>query len=170
MEAGIESGLALVVFGLALIVLVWIVTRWALRLQPSWQAAIKTSSAENPEHDDAVLLIHAGGRVDYVNAAAQKLFGLIEGEIPSLERFARRVRPSDMFWKLCAFEGQARLSVGGKLVEGVSYQISGPDSAILLSLRQPELTSGLADAQDVSGSVLRIITDFSTNWLYFCLK
>ena len=160
MEVRIESGLVLIVIGLALIVLVWVLTRWALRLQPSLQAAIKTSSPENPEHNDAVLLVYPGGRVEYVNTVAQKLFGLTEGEAPNLERFARRVRPSDMFWKLCASEGQARLSVGGRMVEGVSYQISGPDSAILLSLRQPELASGLTDTQDVSGSVLRIITDF----------
>ncbi len=147
-------------FGLALTALIWALTRWVLRSQSSWQAAIKNPLAEMPDHEDAVLLIHSGGRVDYINAAAQKLFGLTENETPNLERLARRTRPSDVFWKLCVSEGKMRFSIGGRLIEGVSYQIPGADPVILLSLRQPELSSGLADAQDVSGSVLRIITDF----------
>ncbi|MBT7991335.1 MAG: GAF domain-containing protein, partial [Anaerolineae bacterium] len=161
MGIGLDSGLLFLAIGILLIALAWGLTRWALRGQASWQAAINESTVEkNPEHNDAVLLVHTGGGVDYVNMAARQLFGLDENEIPNLERFARRVRPSDIFWQLCASEGQARFSVGGKLVEAVSYQVPGRNSAILLSLRQPEISSGLADSQDVSGSVLRIITDF----------
>jgi len=159
-DTGIGFGLTLAVVGLALIALVWALTRWALRLQPSWQAAIKSSEGEVPEHEDAVLLIHAGGRVDYVNLAAQKLFGLAEDETPNLERIARHARPADVFWKLCVTEGQARFSMGGRLFEGVSYKIPGLEPIMLLSLRPPELSAGLADSPDVSGSVLRTITDF----------
>ena len=161
MEVGIETGLSVLVIGLVLIAIVWFLTRWILSLQPFWQAAINEPVSEkSPEHDDAVLIIHIGGGVDYMNRAARDLFGISENEVPNLERFARRVRPSDTFWQLCAYEGQARFSIGGKLVEGVSYQVPGATPAILLSLRSPELSSGLAGTQDVSGSVLRIITDF----------
>jgi len=161
MGIDVDSGLLFLAIGILLIALAWGLTRWALRGQATWQAAINESTVDrNSEHNDAVLLIHAGGGVDYVNMAARQLFGLDENEIPNLERFARRVRPSDTFWQLCASEGQARFSVGGKLVEAVSYQVPGRNSAILLSLRQPEISSGLSDSQDVSGSVLRIITDF----------
>ncbi len=161
MDSGIVSGLLLVVFGLVLIALVWVLTRWALRLRPAWEAAIKSPENEIPEHEDAVLLIHAGGRVGYANSIAREWFGLIDGETPNLERLARRVRPSDTFWGLCTSEGQARFSLGGRLVEGISYQVPGAEFSMLLTLRQPELTAGLAEAGgDVSGSVLRIITDF----------
>ena len=160
MDTGIQSGLIIVAIGLAIAVLIWALTRWALRSQSSWQAAIKNPSTEISDHEDAVLLIHSGGRVDYINTVARKLFGLTENEVPNLERLARRARPGDIFWKLCVSEGKMRFSIGGRLIEGVSYRIPGSDPVILLSLRQPELSSGIADARDVSGSVLRIITDF----------
>jgi len=160
MDAGIGSGLVLVVVGLVLIALVWALTRWILRVQPTLQAAIEFPSNEAPEHEDAVLVIHSGGRIEYANAVARDWFGLEESETPNLERIARRVRPSDKFWKICAAEGQERFSIGGKVVEGISYQVPGREPILLLSLRQLELSSGIADAQDISGSVLRIITDF----------
>ena len=160
MNTGFGTGLILAAFGLAIIALIWALTRWALRLQPSWQAEIKTPSAEMPDHEDAVLLIHSGGRVDHLNTAARELFGLTKNEIPNLERLARRTRPSDIFWKLCTSEGKMRFSIGGKFIEGISYQVPGPAPVILLTLRQPELSTGLASAREASGSVLRIITDF----------
>ena len=99
MGIDVDSGLLFLAIGILLIALAWALTRWALRGQATWQAAINESAIdENPEHNDAVLIIHAGGGVDYVNMAARELFGLDENEIPNLERFARRVRPSDTFW------------------------------------------------------------------------
>lgn len=160
MDAGIGSGLVLVVVGLVLIALVWVLTRWILRVRPTLQAAIEFPSNDAPGHEDAVLVIHSGGRIDYVNAAARGLFGLDESETPNLERIARRVRPTDKFWEICAGEGQARFSIEGKVVEGISYLVPGKEPILLLSLRQIELSSGIADAQDISGSVLRIISDF----------
>ncbi len=158
MDAGIQSGVILVAFGLALVALIWMWTRWALRTRPP--ALDSFSSVKIQEHDDAVLLIHAGGRIDYLNTAARDIFGLTQNEIPNLERLARRTRPSDTFLKLCASEGKMRFSISGRLIEGVSYRIPGSEPLLLLSLRQPELSSGLTEAQEVSGSVLRIITDF----------
>ena len=148
--------------GLGLVALVWFLTHRALRLQPKLQAAIATQAqeAELSEHSDAVLKISPGGRVEYVNSIGRDWFGLVQGEEPNLERLSRRARPSDAFWKLCVSQGQARFSIGGRLVEGVSYQIPGTEPMMLVSLRQPELSTGLSEAGDVSGSVLRIITDF----------
>ena len=161
MESGTESGLIFLAIGLVLIAFVWVLTRWALRMQPSWQAAINESGfEENPEHNDAVVLVHAGGGVNYVNAVARDIFGLSESETPNLERLARRVRPSDTFWKLCASEGQARFSIGGSLFEGSSYQVPGVNPSVLISMRQSELSMGFSGAQDVAGSVVHIITDF----------
>ena len=156
-----DSGLLFLVIGILLIAIAWGLTRWALRGQASWQAAINDSAVDKkPEHNDAVILIHAGGGVGYMNMAARTLFGLDENETPNLERFARRVRPSEAFWRLCASEGKARFAVGGDFLEGVSYYVPGTNSAILVSLSKQEIGSGLTDSQDLSGSVLRIITDF----------
>ena len=156
----IGTGFVAIGIGLALTALVWFTTRWALRAQTTWQAAIESQNETLPEHGDAVLQIRAGGRVEYINAIGRSWFGLVEGEHPNLERLARRVRPSDAFWKLCASQGQTRFSLGGRLVEGVSYQIPGTEPVMVISLRQPELSASLAEAGDTSGSVLRIITDF----------
>lgn len=156
-------GFLAIFIGLVLVGLVWFVTRRALRLQPKIQAAIAVQNQETeekPEHGDAVLQVTPGGRVSYVNAIGREWFGLLEGEQPNLERLARRVRPSEAFWELCVNQVQARFSLGGRLVEGVSYRIPGIEPVMLVSLRQTELTTGLSDAGDISDSVLRIITDF----------
>lgn len=160
MDTGFETGLILLILGLVVSALIWALARWALRSQSSWQAAIKASTDEGSEHEDAVLVIHAGGGVKYINKEAQKLFGLSQNETPDLERLARRVRPSNIFWELCSSEGRTRFSIGGKLVEGVSYRVPDSDSTILLSLHQSELSTGLAGVRDVSGSVLDVIADF----------
>lgn len=157
---GLGTGFIAVGIGLTLVALVGFVTRRALRAQSSWQAAIESQNVEVPEYGDAILQVRAGGRVEYISPIGRTWFSLGETETPNLERLARRVRPSDVFWKLCASQGQARFSLGGRLVEGVSYQIPGVEPVMLISLRQPELSSGLADAGDTSGSVLRMITDF----------
>ncbi len=156
-------GFLTIFVGLVLVALVWFLAHWALRLQPKFQAAIALQAQEVeelPEHSDAILQVLPGGRVSYVNALGREWFGLLEGEQPNLERLARRVRPSEAFWQLCVTQGQARFSLGGRLVEGVSYRIPGTEPVMLVSLRQPELATGLAEAGDISGSVLRIITDF----------
>ncbi len=157
---GIGTGFLAIGVGLALVALVRFATRRALRAQPAWQAAIESQNVEVPEHGDAILQVRAGGQVEYISPIGRNWFALGETEIPNLERLARRVRPSEVFWKLCVSQGQARFSLGGRLVEGVSYQIPGTEPVMLISLRQPELSAGLADAGDTSGSVLRIITDF----------
>ncbi len=160
MDTGLGIGIILIASGLAVSALIWVLTRWALRSQSSWQAAITTPSEEISEHEDAVLLIRSGGRIDYINTEARKLFGLAQNEIPNLEQIARRVRPSNGFWQLCTSEGRTRFSIGGKLVEGVSYKVPNSDPVILLSLHQSDLSTGLAGIRDVSGSVLDIIADF----------
>lgn len=160
--SGFGIGFAAIGVGLGIVALVWFLTRRALRLQPTLHSTIDMDSdaAEVSEHGDAVLQIASGGRVEYVNPVGREWFGLAEGELPNLERLTRRVRPSDPFWRLCVSQGQARFSIGGRLVEGVSYRLPGVEPTMLVSLRQPELTTSLAEAGDVSGSALRIITDF----------
>lgn len=101
-----------------------------------------------PEHSDAVMLVEAGGRVKNMNIRARQIFKLQDGEPPNLERLARKVRPAESLIKLCASEGQARFVLDGRLVEGTSYQIAANGhSAIVLTLRYPEISGGLSGGQ-----------------------
>jgi PAS domain S-box-containing protein len=155
-------GIGLLLTGFAFFFLVWGLARLIPRLHA---AAPKTTFASLPEegsHDRATLLVQAGGRVGYMNRAAQQYFSLREGELPNLELLARRVRPSEDFLKLCAAEGQARFSINGRPVEGISYRIPGPPPALLVCLTRPDIVSTLTpDSREVSSSALKILTDFS---------
>ena len=90
-------------------------------------------------HNQAVLLVLPGGKVAYANRQARDWFDLRTAEF-NLEILARRTQPSESFLTLCATEGQARFSVSGRLVEGVSYMIPyQSDAATLVSLQIPQL-------------------------------
>jgi hypothetical protein len=129
MLAGLEVGLALIVFAVVLGFLVLAVI-WLRQLPRN--AAIKpeaTSTFISPDSsnlNEAILIVQFGGRVEYVNELAREWFGLREGEAADLERLIRRARPAEDILSLCARQGQKRLSVGGRLVDATSYQIPGP--------------------------------------------
>ncbi|HSQ38732.1 MAG TPA: GAF domain-containing protein, partial [Anaerolineales bacterium] len=154
-------GLGLILIGLVITILVWVF----LRLLPSREQPVivipSSSSAFESQSTDAVVVVEMGGRVEYMSRLALDWFGLQEGEIPDLERLARRVRPSDEFLQLCATEGQKRFSVNGRLADAVSYRVPGFNPVMLLSLRSMELGSSLADAEEgrFSNSILKVIAD-----------
>ena len=155
-------GLGLILIGLVITILVWVF----LRLVPSREQPNKvipsSSSAFESQTTDAVVVVEMGGRVEYMSRLALDWFGLQEGEIPDLERLARRVRPSDEFLQLCASEGQRRFSVNGRLTDAVSYRVPGFNPVMLLSLRSMELGSALVGAEEgrFSSSILKVIADF----------
>ena len=79
-----------------------------------------------------------------------------------MERLARHVRPSEEFLRICGEEGDARFSINGRLTEGTSYKIPGDAPYVLVTLRRIETSTGFAaESRDVSGSVLKIVSDFS---------
>ncbi len=162
MSNGLGLGIKLLGFGVVLSVLVWALTRWFQHFQVSLESAIRVeppSPEEASSHTDAVLIIRPGGRLEYINNVAREWFSLSENEQPNLERLARWVRPSSDFLQLCMKEGQARFSISGRLVEGISYQVPGPTPAILLSLRQPDISTELEEG-GISSSLLRIVMEF----------
>lgn len=142
-------------------------TRSFLRLIPRIQplpADPPLSSAilslDIPKHADAVLILQSGGKILHVNEVLREWLNLPKQDLPNLEHLARQARPSEVFLSLCAAPGQARFSLQGLLVDGVSYPIPYQDSqAILLSLRRPDLTVLTQDNTAVSGRALDILTE-----------
>ena len=162
MFASLNLGMGLVIAGLVFVILVW----GLVTLLPRGQAVEKNKSSEifpDPDQSaDAIVVIQAGGRVDYVNARAREWFGLRENDQADLERLLRRVRPSDDFLDVCASPGQKRLSLNGKPVEATSYQVPGVYPQMLVSLRGMDFMPGLqAGDKDLSSSILKSVTDFS---------
>lgn len=100
------------------------------------------------DHGASVMVVEGGGRIRSMNSRARQVFRLEDGEAPNLERLARKVRPSEIFLQLCSNEGQARFVLEGRLVEGTSYLFTSQNqTAALVSLRYPEITSGLSNRQ-----------------------
>jgi len=116
MLAGLEAGLALVIFavvlGLTVLIVIWLRQLPRNASNPPARAATLVSP-EPSALNEAVLIVQVGGRVEYVNDLTREWFGLREGEEPDLERLIRRARPAEDFLNLCARQGQKRLSVGG---------------------------------------------------------
>ncbi|MFC1878465.1 GAF domain-containing protein [Chloroflexota bacterium] len=162
-------GIVLLFLGAGFIALLFGLLRVVPRLQSLIKSPKKTPpSLDIPSHDEAVLLIQSGGRVNYINDQARELFN-IWGEEPNLESLARRARPSETFLALCAGAGQARFRLGGRFIEGTSYYAS--DAAangakqkelILVTLRRPQIVieggSPLAAGAETAGSTTAGLT------------
>ena len=162
MFAGLDVGLGLFISGLVLIVLAWILLRLSPRnILATPRALPEFVPSEPTRSNDAVLIVQAGGRVEYLNALAREWFNLRKEEPADLERLARRARPAEDFLDLCARPGQRRLSVGGRLVEVTSYQVPGALPLMLISMRNLELSADLT-AIGSSVSILQIVTEFGT--------
>jgi hypothetical protein len=79
MLAGLEVGLALIIFAVVLGAIVWAVI--ALRRLPRNApiASEATSTFVSPDSsnlDEAILIVQFGGRVEYINELAREWFGL----------------------------------------------------------------------------------------------
>ncbi len=156
-------GIILVLIGLFFIFLIWVILRLIPRFRPRPATAATPIQpvVEAPGHGHAVLLVQAGGRVDYANSIAREWFSLREGEQPNLEMLARRIRPSDDFLRLCAAEGSARFSVNGRPIEGISYQVPGASPSFMLSFTRPEFVALPGqETTEAPSSVLKILIDF----------
>lgn len=142
----IALGIALLIIGLAFILLIFLLLRILPKLHiPAKSTTPAPSLPDLTQHNEGVLLVQHGGRVTYLNQRARELFNLW-GEEPNIESLARRTRPSSKFLSLCAREGQARFSLNGRFVEGASYFAKGNSGAtleqqnlILITLRRPQL-------------------------------
>ncbi len=162
MSAGLEVGLGLVVLSLVLLVPV-LVTVLLRRLPQNAPIASEATSdffpPDTSHTNEAILIVQAGGRVEYVNNLAREWFGLRPDEPVDLERLIRRARPAEELLNLCVIQEQKRLSVGGRLVEATSYQVPGPLPLMLITMRSVELSTSLQES-GTDSSILKIISDF----------
>ncbi len=107
------------------------------------------------------MVIQTGGRVSYANAIAREWFDEHTTDELNIERLVRRVRPGETFWQLCRSEGQARLSLNGKVIEATSYRIAsdasvmGGNEAVLISMREmPSIEREVGDTSRLTNEVL----------------
>lgn len=161
-------GLLILLTGGIFLALVWAMLRFIPRMrrvQPAPVAPVATqtepASREPTGRESGVIVVQAGGRVDFINATAREWFNLSEGEQPNLEVLASRIRPSDEFLRLCAAEQQNRFSLSGRPLECASYQVPGPVPALLVAMNRLDISSGLGPGEGGSGAALKILSDFS---------
>ena len=166
----VSLGLILLGAGVGIIILTFVILRFIPGMrqgQPLTPATLNFIPPDMDNISDALLLVQQGGRIVYSNVVAREWFGYHEAQ-PELERLARRARPSDTLFALCAAEGQARFSLDNRLVEGFSYTIplvqdGTTSSAQLVLLRRPQVTA-IADSTEQSPDSTRaldIIADLS---------
>lgn len=159
-EMGSTSlGITLLILGFSFSLLTLILLRLVPKIRPkTLPASLQVPPGDLPTHQDAVFMVQPGGRIAFLNQAARTQFELWEVE-PSLEALARRSRPGDIFWSLCASEGQARFSMDGRPFEGTSYAIpNGQGNTMLLSLRPIQAISLHLDGQGANGRTTEILT------------
>jgi PAS domain S-box-containing protein len=160
---GLVLAILLAVIGLAFFLIVRLMVTGVPRFRAGAQATPVSGEGLVADHADAVMVVEEGGRVRTINARARQIFKLQDGETPNLERLARKVRPGEALLKLCAAEGQARFVLDGRLVEGTSYLVTNHDQrAAVVSLRYPEIASGLVGAQSgLSSQTLQTFTQLT---------
>lgn len=158
-------GLLFLLIGLGLLVLIFI----ASRIIPNALSIQLSSTSENwniSPSNDAVLVVQSGGRVIYANQIAREWFGEVSTEEPNIERLVRRVRPSEVFWQLCRTEGQARLSLDGKVIEATSYLVPSNGSvkldsgAVLISMHQQQIAP-IEERGQLSNETLNVFADLT---------
>lgn len=163
MLAGLEIGLGLVILSLVLLIPVMVSVWW--RRQPVTEispAAVPLFEIPDSSTNEAILIIQAGGRVEHMNNLAREWFGLRPDEPTDLERLIRRARPAEDLLTLCALPGQKRLSINGRLVEAVSYQVPGPYLLMFILMRSVELSTSMEQV-GADASILQIISEFGKN-------
>jgi hypothetical protein len=89
-------GILLLLIGAAFFALIWGLLRLIPRLRAGKPVPVPyAGQSETGRSENAVIVVQAGGRVDYINAAARQLFDMRAGEQPNLEVLANRVRSSE---------------------------------------------------------------------------
>ncbi len=111
---------------------------------------------------EALLVIRPGGKLAYANEGARSAFGLLPEEPLQLERFSKRIQPSESFLRLCAAEGQARLMLDGRALQGISHLLAlQPEPVVVVSLKPPETPQSLAQGAGAGVRAMRAFTDFT---------
>ena len=159
--SGLNSGFLgtfLIILALILVGTVFFVSRSrrGVRQASSRLVELPFSDSMVTMREDAVILVQIGGSVWHMNDLAREWFGY-KGNEPNLERLARRTKPSEVFLGLCVTPGQARFSLGGRLVEGSSYYIpspSGTAGSMVVALRRLQLAEKRGSESNIAPEIL----------------
>jgi PAS domain S-box-containing protein len=156
-------GIGLLIAGLLFVLAVWALLRIVPKIRPEVRQPADQDFVKIQHHADALLMVQSGGRVQYVNKAARDWFELLEGELPDIERLARRIRPGETFLEICAAEGQARFSINGRLAEARSFWLPGQQPVIVVSMSWVESGTGPAEdaGENLSASVMAMVANYS---------
>lgn len=155
-------GVAVFIAGLVIVTLALLVLRFMSSAQPvAHGSSISPATAPTSRTKEAVIVLQAGGRVDYISPLARSIFNLRDDEAFDLERLARHVRPSDDFIDLCVVPGVKRVSVDGKLVELTSHEVPGALPRMLISIHTKDVSSVLENGDNGSNEILNVATEFS---------
>lgn len=164
----------MILVGFGVIALVLLVSRMYSRRQTKIKEPIYSDLPEeiNPTND-AVLFVQAGGKVLYTNFQAREWFQHHE-EAPNLEHLARSIRPSEVFLGLCGSPGQARFSLNGRLIDGISYEIPAMGKSglhfgggeisrkvMLVALRKPQTADISSSESGITGQAQDFYIDLS---------
>ena len=148
--------------------LAFVVIRLLLHGVPRFRSGAQPSASLDgkgllSEHSDAVMIVEVGGRIQSINQRARQIFCLQEGEVPNLERLARKVRPGDALIRLCAVEGQARFVLDSRLVEGTSYRVTTDhETTAVVTFRYPDIAGSLSGGQGgMSAQALQTFTQLN---------
>lgn len=163
LQGPVFLGIGVLISGLFIFSIVWLVLRVLPRIRPALPEAVQAGGGPGDAPCEAVLVVEVGGRFRHINALAREWFELLEGEIPNIERLARRTRPGASFLEICAAEGQAHFSINGRLVDAVSYRVPGEVLSMLVVIRAVESPLDADQAQhgeDLPGATLKTVTEF----------
>ena len=163
MFAGQGNGLLLILLALAFLLLVLVIIAFRRSFSNKFPRKISSTVqtfADIANTNEGILLVQAGGRIEYINDIAREWFGLRPGEQPDLERLIRRARPTDDFLSICAVPGQKRLSIDKQLVEVTSYRVPNLYSQMLVVIKVVEFSKNISDTGD-GASILHLISEFS---------
>lgn len=165
--SGLALGLLLMAIGGAFLGLTLLLLRWLSRGRQPEKPVVFPQAGGVDANADAVLVLGMGGRVVSVNSRARDLFGLADNEMPGLERLARRTRPAEAFWGLCAREGRARITVESHQMEGISYQLSvEPQPLTVVAMRPPQSVAGElkeTGSSQLLGTIPQLIEEMAAN-------
>ena len=165
MFAGQGNGFLLILLALAFLLLVLAIIALRRIFIGKFPAQLSHSSQLSPDPtntSEGILLVQAGGRVEYINDLAREWFGLRPDERPDLERLIRGARPADELLNLCASSGQKRISIDNQLMEVTSYRVPAPYSQMLVAIKTIEFSKNIVDSNE-GVSILRLISEFGSD-------
>lgn len=136
---------------------IWGVILFILRSLPRWRMRGLQFDSERLS-EEAMAVIHEGGRVYSINQPARELFRFnLHGKI-HLNQFAGAFSSQDRFLEMCANEGKARLSLrDGRAIEVRSFPLKIEQRSFqVLTFEPVELVAELGDSETSQTSLQSI--------------